>query len=139
MSGTDWTTVPGADINHDFFPLTKGHDINDCARCHIDNNFSNLSTDCISCHQNDFDNTSNPNHSGAGFSVNCNNCHTTDPGWSPAQYTDHDATFFPIYSGEHAGVWNSCAECHTDPNDYGSFYLYYLSSKSRKRTMSTMA
>ncbi|MEZ5059156.1 MAG: hypothetical protein R2879_19135, partial [Saprospiraceae bacterium] len=121
MSGTDWTTVPGADINHDFFPLTKGHDINDCVRCHIDNNFSNLSTDCISCHQNDFDNTSNPNHSGAGFSVNCNNCHTTDPGWSPAQYTDHDATFFPIYSGEHAGVWNSCAECHTDPNDYASF------------------
>ena len=30
-------------FNHDFFPLTEGHNIADCAACHRDENFANLS------------------------------------------------------------------------------------------------
>jgi hypothetical protein len=29
--------------------------------------------------------------------------------------------YFPIYSGDHEGEWNSCLECHTDPNNYSVF------------------
>ena len=29
--------------------------------------------------------------------------------------------YFPIYSGTHNGEWNTCVECHTDPNDYSVF------------------
>ena len=32
-------------------------------------------------------------------------------------FTQHDALFFPIYSGRHSGRWNNdCVTCHPDPN-----------------------
>ena len=31
-----------------------------------------------------------------------------------------DDMFFPIYSGEHEGEWNSCTDCHTESN-YSTF------------------
>jgi len=49
-------------ILHDFFPLVEGHDINDCNQCHTNDNFTNTPTDCFACHQDDYNNASNPNH-----------------------------------------------------------------------------
>lgn len=108
-------------FNHSFFPLTLGHDIQDCKACHITDNFSDASPDCISCHQADFDNTTNPNHQASGISTDCMMCHTTGPGWNPAEFKDHDNLYFPIYSGSHEGEWNDCIDCHTDPNNYSIF------------------
>ncbi|RLD21568.1 MAG: hypothetical protein DRI69_03700 [Bacteroidetes bacterium] len=108
-------------INHDFFPLTLGHDIADCAKCHTDDDFSMTSPECISCHQDDFDNASNPNHIQADFSTDCAACHTTDPDWQPAEFRDHDGLYFPIYSGEHGGEWNLCTECHLNPDNFSEF------------------
>ena len=108
-------------FNHSFFPLTLGHDIQDCKECHATDNFSDASPDCISCHQVDFDNTINPNHQASGISTDCMICHTTDPGWKPAEFRDHDNLYFPIYSGSHEGEWNDCIDCHTDPNNYSIF------------------
>ncbi len=40
--------------------------------------------------------------------------------WEPATF-NHDAQYFPIYSGEHQGEWDQCNDCHTNPNDYSVF------------------
>jgi len=113
-----WT---GGNFNHSFFPLTEGHAINDCSRCHEPgSDYSNTSPECISCHEADYTATTNPNHSLAEFSTNCIECHTTLPGWKPAKFPEHDA-LFPIYSGSHNGEWSSCDECHTTPGNYGLF------------------
>ena len=107
-------------IDHSFFPLEKGHNINDCAACHKSDNYSVISNECYSCHRPDYDKTTEPDHKAAGFSTNCAECHTTDPDWNPAVYSAHDALYFPIYSGKHKGTWNSCNECHYNPSDFKS-------------------
>ncbi len=107
-------------ITHGFFPLTLGHDIQDCKECHISDNFSDASPECVSCHQDDYNSTTNPNHQSAGFSTNCILCHTADIDWIPASF-NHDDQFFPIYSGEHEGEWNDCIDCHNNPNNYAEF------------------
>jgi len=118
LNAFSWT---GTDINHSFFPLTLGHEIADCAACHKDpNNYGNVSPDCISCHESDYNSAEDPNHIGLDFSTDCQLCHTTNPGWKPADFTQHDLVF-PIYSGEHAGEWNTCLECHPVANNYSIF------------------
>ncbi len=115
-------TNPGwkpSTYKHDIFPLTLGHNLTDCSKCHINGNFNNTASDCYSCHQKDYSNTTLPNHALSQFPTTCNDCHTTNPGWKPATF-DHDP-LFPIYSGEHRGEWNQCTDCH---NSGGNFALY---------------
>ena len=114
--GFDWTT---ALVDHGFFPLEQGHDIQDCAACHTTGSFADASPDCVSCHMDDYTATMDPNHIAAQFPTDCNQCHTIG-GWTPATF-DHDGQFFPIYSGTHNGVWNNCVECHPNPNNYAEF------------------
>ncbi|PLX10061.1 MAG: hypothetical protein C0598_11240 [Marinilabiliales bacterium] len=119
MNAFAWT---GANFTHAFFPLTEGHAIGDCAECHKDpSDYSNISSDCISCHQDDYNNAQIINHIELDFSTVCTDCHTTSPGWSPAEFKIHDAQYFPIYSGEHGGEWNSCTDCHQSPGNYEIF------------------
>jgi hypothetical protein len=116
------STNPGwmpATLDHEFYPLTLGHDIQDCNECHINGDYSNTPTDCFACHENDYNQTTNPDHQAASFPIDCVACHTTNPGWMPATF-DHDA-IFPIYSGKHEGEWNDCIDCHTNPNNYSVF------------------
>lgn len=108
-------------INHYFFPLTLGHDIQDCQECHFTEKYSDTSPDCFSCHQDDFANTTNPNHSAGGFPMDCALCHTTEPGWQATAFQDHDDQYFPIYSGKHNGEWSLCVDCHTDSGNFSSF------------------
>jgi hypothetical protein len=118
------TTAPGwkpATFNHSSFPLTQGHSISDCAKCHVNGNYSSVSKECITCHQTDYNATSNPQHSALNFSTVCTQCHTTNPGWKPASYTLHDALSFPIYSGKHRGQWSSCIDCHSNTSNYKAF------------------
>jgi hypothetical protein len=118
------TTAPGwkpATFDHSKFPLTQGHNITDCSSCHVNGNYTNTSSECVSCHQSDYNATTNPSHTSLNFSTTCTECHTTVPGWKPANYTKHDALSFPIYSGKHKGEWNSCADCHTNTGNYKAF------------------
>ncbi len=118
------TTMPGwkpAIFDHISFPLTQGHAINDCNQCHISGNYSNVSTDCFSCHETDYNATTNPNHLSAGIDNVCMECHTTMPGWKPAKFTVHDGLFFPIYSEKHSGEWSSCTDCHSNTSNYAIF------------------
>ena len=101
------------------FPLTGGHRGVACSACHADGVYVGKSTVCESCHLTDYQNTTNPGHTSAGFPTNCASCHNTN-GWQGASF-DHDALFFPIYSGAHRGRWSSCATCHTSPTNYSVF------------------
>ncbi|MCB9332629.1 MAG: hypothetical protein H6574_16270 [Lewinellaceae bacterium] len=115
---TDWGTTL---VDHSFFPLEKGHQINDCTACHSGGTFSNTPTDCYACHQADYEAAANPNHQAANFALACTDCHTTDAGWMPASFARHDADYFPIYSGEHQGAWMECVDCHKNPGNYAEF------------------
>jgi hypothetical protein len=117
MSADGWDTES---IRHDFFPLTKGHDIQDCASCHTTGDYTSTPTDCFACHQTDYEGTANPDHELLHFSNQCATCHTTDPDWMPANFEQHDM-LFPIYSGEHKGEWSQCTDCHKDPANYANF------------------
>ena len=97
-------------VNHDFFPLTGGHKIDNCFQCHSQGgNFKSLSTDCYSCHRKDFESAVNPNHITAGFSTNCTQCHNINS-FTAAAF-DHSLTGFPL-TGAHSTV--QCASCHTN-------------------------
>lgn len=100
-------------INHDFFPLTNGHEIDDCSRCHQLGDYGAVSPECYSCHAEDYTSTFNPGHSSAGFSTDCAQCHTTRRGWKPAEF-DHG--FFPL---EGAHKIDDCLACHVEGN-YGA-------------------
>ncbi len=116
INAFDWK----ANIIHDFFPLIKGHDIG-CIECHTTGVYNAIPTDCVSCHQEDFMATINPDHELLNFNTDCDSCHTLDLNWMPAQYLEHDAEFFPIYSGSHQGEWSECQECHPNPANYSVF------------------
>ena len=114
-------TWSNANINHDFFPLTSGHSGIVCSECHVNGTSSKPSKECVSCHQSNYNSTTSPNHTTVSFPTSCSDCHSTTPGWKPATYTSHDAQFFPVYSGKHAGTWNTCSECHTTPGSLKTF------------------
>lgn len=113
-----WTAA-GFDHNRTQFPLTGAHKPLPCSACHADGVYRGKPTACVSCHRQDYDGTTNPGHAAAGFPTDCANCHTTTQ-WAGASF-NHDAPFFPIYSGAHRGVWSSCATCHTNPTNYAVF------------------
>jgi hypothetical protein len=91
------------------FPLTGAHINAACAQCHVNGQFSGTPTDCWSCHQANYNGTTNPNHVAGNYDHNCAQCHTTQ-GWAPAQY-DHNLSGFPL-TGAHVSV--SCTQCHVN-------------------------
>jgi DnaJ-class molecular chaperone len=117
------TTVgwPGGLYDHAVtrFPLTGAHRATTCAQCHGDGIWRGKAMSCASCHQRDYDATVDPNHRTANFPTTCQSCHTTT-GWAGARF-DHDAQWFPIYSGAHNGRWSTCSTCHTNSANYAVF------------------
>jgi hypothetical protein len=113
--GTDNWLGAKFDHNSAGFPLTGGHAVppRTCVDCHINNNYNLTSTACISCHQKDFQRTTNPNHVAGGFSTTCQQCHTTIA-WQPATF-DHSITNFPL-TGAHTVPPRTCADCHINNN-----------------------
>jgi hypothetical protein len=119
-STSTWT---GATFDHGStaFPLTGAHISVACDQCHGDGVYKGKPTTCVSCHQTDYNNTTDPSHQQVQFSTDCTTCHTTTT-WTSAQFTSHDAQYFPIYSGKHRGRWNNdCTTCHVVPSDYTQF------------------
>ncbi len=100
--------------NNTTFPLTGAHTSVACANCHVNNNYTTVPTDCYSCHKTDYQNTTNPNHTAAGFPTTCQTCHTTTS-WAGATFNH---TWFPTNHGNANGV---CATCHTNSSDYSIF------------------
>jgi hypothetical protein len=119
------TTNPGwkpTTFNHNAFPLTLGHSIPTCIDCHKGGNYTTTATDCYSCHQADYQATTTPNHVSQGYSTVCQTCHTTTPGWKPANFSH---TSFPLtlghstptcndcHKGNYTATSSDCFTCHT--------------------------
>jgi len=112
--------VSAAQINMHMnrFPLTGAHAAASCDDCHKSgglSNFNLMSTECISCHQADFNSTTNPKHTAATFFATqpCQSCHSTDS-WVNAKF-DHSLTGF-ILTGAHADPPRTCDDCHKNNN-----------------------
>jgi Zn finger protein HypA/HybF involved in hydrogenase expression len=99
------------------FPLTGAHTVppRTCTDvgCHAGNNFHLTQTTCVSCHQTDFNNTSNPSHVQGNFPTTCEICHNTST-WSPASF-DHSKSGFPL-TGSHTVPPRACTDCHINNN-----------------------
>ncbi len=94
------------------FPLAGAHLTLDCEMCHRLTSpdaltWVNTPTDCQSCHMNDYNATTNPNHVASGFSTDCAMCHN-EQAWQRVRF-DHAATRFPL-TGAHTTV--ACERCH---------------------------
>jgi len=116
VRSADWSA---GGFEHGFFPLTGGHDIDDCFVCHSVGVYDKIPADCESCHIEDYNNTTDPSHLLSNFDIDCALCHSINA-WRPSNF-DHDALYFPIYNGKHSGEWNSCVDCHTVPTNYALF------------------
>ena len=122
-SPAGWTVIDhyGAHSRTDF-QLLGAHTRLDCDACHpreIIAERAQLFWDCHDCHQSDYEGAVSPNHTAFGFNTRCETCHM-QLAWHPTTTREHFGSF-PIYSGTHAGEWNSCSDCHTDPEDYSEF------------------
>lgn len=102
------------------FALTGAHVRIHCSACHGTGTPQALPTACVSCHQSNYDQATNPNHIAAAFPTDCTMCHNT-ASWQGGRMVNHDAQFFPIYSGNHDGKWRSCSACHTNASDYRAY------------------
>lgn len=90
------------------FPLTGAHAGAQCADCHGSGaSFAGLDSDCIACHASDYASTNDPPHALAGFSTDCEDCHTTVT-WENARFT-HVAEF--SLDGSHVAL--DCQGCHS--------------------------
>jgi hypothetical protein len=96
------------------FPLTGGHLAVTCVQCHANNVYAGLTTDCYTCHKNDFAAATTP-VAHAGFATSCVTCHTTSPAWKPSTF-NHATSRFPL-TGAHQAV--ACLQCHAN-NVYAS-------------------
>jgi hypothetical protein len=113
---SNWTSST-FDHSKTAFPLTGAHVTVACASCHVGGNYTTVPTDCYSCHKTDYTSVQNPNHIASSFPTTCATCHNTTS-WAGATFNH---TWFPIYSGTHAKVWTTCADCHLDASNYNSF------------------
>jgi hypothetical protein len=104
------TTWSGTITDHSFFPLTLGHAVSDCYKCHTNSNFANTSSVCVSCHQGNFNASTNPPHVSLNIPTTCADCHTTNPGWKPATFAIHD-TYYPLTGGH---LTTDCNSCHNN-------------------------
>jgi hypothetical protein len=102
----------GAGFNHNaVFPLVGVHATQACGVCHKNNVYKGTSRDCVGCHLNDYNRTTNPNHAASNFSTACDTCHRpTDTQWGGGTGFNHNSVFALV--GVHAT--QACATCHVN-------------------------
>ncbi len=91
------------------FPLTGAHLATTCTACHAGGTYRGTPMTCVSCHQNQYNGTTNPPHQAAGFPTDCTTCHTTTT-WTGATF-NHSTTRFAL-TGAH--VTTACTQCHVN-------------------------
>ena len=115
---------PATMTDHDvFFPIFNGNHAgawSTCGDCHVSpGNFRVVS--CIDCHDHS-QTLMDPVHAGmTGYTWATPDCLGCHPRGDAGRYGEHDTLFFPIFSGRHAGEWNSCSACHLVPANKKSF------------------
>lgn len=120
--GFDGWSPSTFDHSRTSFPLSGAHVSVECTTCHVNAVYDGTPTACIACHQSDYD-SATPNHATAGFTPGaCATCHSTTR-WDGASF-NHDAAWFPIYSGKHRNTWSECATCHTSSSNYAVYTCF---------------
>jgi len=113
----------------------------DCQLCHSTQIWSGArfnhtlippDAECRDCHLEDYLATTEPNHQEVNFPETCDLCHNTRS-WDQGEFEDHDAEYFPIYSGVHRGRWDACSDCHFDPSDYSEFTCFNCHNHNQER------
>jgi hypothetical protein len=107
---TQWK---GAKFDHSTmtkFALTGKHAQAQCSSCHVNNLFKGTPQTCDGCHLPDYQKTTNPNHTAAGFPKDCTVCHTTTQ-WKGAKFDHSTMTKFAL-TGKHAQA--QCSSCHVN-------------------------
>ena len=97
----------GGNYKHSW-PLVGAHLAPTCQGCHAEGNYRLAKKDCVSCHRDDYQGTTEPNHSKAGYSLDCSICHQAT-GWKGANFRHQ----WPL-TGSHAG--RICEDCHKGGN-----------------------
>jgi len=124
-----WSEINNFDHASTDWPLDGTHLETDCRACHfianpdddltITQEFENLDSNCISCHENIHDDS---------FAINgitdCLRCHVTSS-WIPENF-DHNTTNFPL-EGKHKEV--DCRACHTSSIVNGETVVLYKLNK----------
>jgi hypothetical protein len=96
------------------FPLAGAHKVLSCVDCHKSETtlkWDRIGNECVSCHLNDYNKSTQPNHILSGFSTNCVECHepiSNDWGKTNFHY------FFQLTLGHDI---KDCKACH-QTNDY---------------------
>ncbi len=125
--GNGATGWQNAKFDHNKFALKGKHKIAACADCHKNGQYTGTPSTCVSCHLNDYNGTTDPNHPQAGFPTDCVACHGDGAaGWTGAGF---DHTKFVLKgkhktaacadchkNGQYAGTPSTCISCHL--NDY---------------------
>lgn len=93
------------------FPLAGGHRNIPCADCHQDR-YKGTPNACVSCHQSDFNRTTDPPHAVFQFPTVCERCHTTTV-WSSAVFDHFEESGFRL-EGIHATAQVGCMSCHVN-------------------------
>jgi hypothetical protein len=94
------------------FPLSGTHLTVDCEACHTPAPqgrmaFVNVPTQCVACHQVQFQAARNPDHVTVGFPETCQECHAPTT-WSAARF-NHESFGFAL-TGMHRSL--TCEQCH---------------------------
>ncbi len=109
---TSWS---GGGFRHDGFRLTGAHATAACEACHVGGSYAGLGDQCADCHLDEYNSVNDPDHAGMGFSLSCDQCHSTHA-WLPANFS-------------HKGINDGCVDCHlteynatSDPNHLTAGY-----------------
>lgn len=114
-------------FKHDaFFPLTGQHRTASCEQCHPGQVYDNTPNTCVGCHESEYLQAVDPNHTAAGFGTNCQQCHSSS-GWEPSSYghpgwpltgAHRTANCNACHSSVYDGTPNTCISCHS--NEYNT-------------------
>ncbi len=135
------TGEKGTFVAHDgqFFPIYSGiHNAQwqQCTECHTTPS-DRTQFSCFNCHKHNQTDT-DAIHSGfAGYAYQSQLCLDCHPTGVRGSYVDHDAQFFPIFSGKHNNQWSQCSACHTNPTDRKEFNCFTCHKHNQTDTDNT--
>ncbi len=113
---------------HDAYPLVGAHRPLPCTSCHTGDVYAGLPPECVNCHLDDYNSTTDPDHPAAGFPTDCEQCHSPTGGWDDGDGGgfDHSYQLVGVHatldctachaSGVYNGLPSDCVDCHI--NDY---------------------
>ncbi|MFQ5652827.1 MAG: hypothetical protein ACE5IY_23085, partial [bacterium] len=111
--------------DHDnlFFPIFTGKHASawdDCFSCHP-NPSNRKDFTCLECHEHRRSEMDAIHQGIPGYAYQDSECLLCHPTGEKGEFQDHDALFFPIFSGPHNHKWDSCTTCHENASNRQEF------------------